>query len=183
MEVNKLLKKGYILEFLFARAKNLLNNKEENNHLAQVTLDFNNTTIGCLDTFPFLFFKVLPIRALSTSIGSTASSECALVVSGGLAEGLGYGMSALRQATSIFGICTRTSLTIDVDINRAGRMWVSCCELLVSHNPHGIARCSRLHSLAPIDTNAIRQNSSSFLLRNLLLAASPASPLARNHHL
>lgn len=46
MEVNKLLKKGYILEFLFARAKNLLNNKEENNHLAQVTLDFNNTTIG-----------------------------------------------------------------------------------------------------------------------------------------
>ncbi|KAF2533501.1 hypothetical protein F2Q70_00029581 [Brassica cretica] len=38
---------------------------------------------------------------------STASSECALVVSGGLAEGLGYGMSALRQATSIFGICTR----------------------------------------------------------------------------
>ncbi|KAF3501938.1 hypothetical protein F2Q69_00042369 [Brassica cretica] len=50
---------------------------------------------------------VLPIGALSTSIGSTASSECALVVSGGLAEGLGYGMSALRQATSIFGICTR----------------------------------------------------------------------------
>ncbi|KAF2568611.1 hypothetical protein F2Q70_00027774 [Brassica cretica] len=36
------------------------------------------------------------------------------------------------------------SLPIDVDINRAERMWVSCCELLVSHDPHGIARCSRL---------------------------------------
>ncbi|KAF3589156.1 hypothetical protein F2Q69_00029079 [Brassica cretica] len=51
---------------------------------------------------------VLPIGALSTFIGYAASSECALVVSGGLAEGLGCGMSALRRATSIFGICTRS---------------------------------------------------------------------------
>ncbi|KAF2601364.1 hypothetical protein F2Q70_00025940 [Brassica cretica] len=26
----------------------------------------------------------------------------------------------------------------------AGRMWVSCCELLASHDPRGIARCGRL---------------------------------------
>ncbi|KAF3609706.1 hypothetical protein DY000_02049126 [Brassica cretica] len=24
-------------------------------------------------------------------------------------------------------------------------MWVFCCELLVSHDPHGIARCGRLY--------------------------------------
>ena len=37
----------------------------------------------------------------------------------------------------------RISLPIDFYINRAGQMWVSCCELLVSHDPHGIARCGR----------------------------------------
>ena len=121
----------------------------------------------CLATFSFLFLKVLPIGALSTSIGSAASSECVLVVSGGLAEGLGCSQSVLRQATSIFGICTQyvrcalidgrwvlsidgglslsidgmTSVPIDIDINMVGRMWVSCCELLVSHNLHGIGRC------------------------------------------
>ncbi|KAF3544361.1 hypothetical protein DY000_02006444 [Brassica cretica] len=106
--------------------------------------DHASTICGCLATFPFLFLKVLPIGALSTSIGSAASSECVLVVSGRLAEGLGCGLSGLRQVTSIFGIYTRTSLPIDFDINKAGRMWVSCCELLVSHDPHGIARCGRL---------------------------------------
>ena len=28
------------------------------------------------------------------------------------------------------------SLPIDVDMNRARWMWVSCCELLVGHDPH-----------------------------------------------
>ena len=32
-------------------------------------------------------------------------------------------------------------MSIDSNIIRAGRMWVFCCELLVSHDPHGIARC------------------------------------------
>ncbi|KAF3533528.1 hypothetical protein DY000_02040286 [Brassica cretica] len=122
-----------------------------------------------LSNFPFLFRKVLPIGTLSTSISHAASSERVLVISGGLAEGLGCGLCALRRATSIFGICTRyfrcarrsmgaegcrlmaVSLSIDgrisvpinFDINRAGRMWVFCCELLVSHDPHGIARCGR----------------------------------------
>ncbi|KAF3506729.1 hypothetical protein F2Q69_00005732 [Brassica cretica] len=109
--------------------------------------DHGSTICGCLATFPFLFLKVLPIGALSTSIGSAASSECVLVFSGRLAEGLGCGLSGLRQVTSIFGIYTRTSLPIDFDINKAGRMWVSCCELLVSHDPHGIARCGRLRLL------------------------------------
>ena len=35
-------------------------------------------------------------------------------------------------------------MSIDFDINRVGRMWVSCCELLVSQDPHGIARCGWL---------------------------------------
>ncbi|KAF2549068.1 hypothetical protein F2Q70_00021638 [Brassica cretica] len=61
---------------------------------------------------------------------SFASSECVLVASGGLSEGLGCGLTALRRATSIFGICIR-----------AGRMWVSFCELLVSQGPHDITRC------------------------------------------
>ncbi|KAF2585788.1 hypothetical protein F2Q70_00036208 [Brassica cretica] len=38
-----------------------------------------------------------------------------------------------------------------------------------------------VQSLASIDTNAIRRNSSNFPLRNLLLAASLPSPLAKNH--
>ncbi|KAF3486123.1 hypothetical protein F2Q69_00052668 [Brassica cretica] len=92
-----------------------------------------STIYGCLATFPFLFLKFLPIGAISTFIGSAASSDCVLVVYGGLAEGLGCGLSALRRATPIFCICTR-----------ARRMWVFCCELLVSHDPHGIARCGRL---------------------------------------
>ncbi|KAF3568255.1 hypothetical protein DY000_02014932 [Brassica cretica] len=49
---------------------------------------------------------VLPIGTLSTSIGSAPSSEGILAVSGGFSEGLGLGLSALRRATSIFGICT-----------------------------------------------------------------------------
>ncbi|KAF3502043.1 hypothetical protein F2Q69_00043038 [Brassica cretica] len=39
--------------------------------------------------------RVLPIENLSTFIGSTASSECVLVASGGLSKGLGCGLSAL----------------------------------------------------------------------------------------
>ena len=31
-------------------------------------------------------------------------------------------------------------MSIDLHVYRAGRMWVFCCELLVSHDPHGIAR-------------------------------------------
>ncbi|KAF3566215.1 hypothetical protein DY000_02014957 [Brassica cretica] len=50
---------------------------------------------------------VLPIGALSTSIGSGASSGCLLVVSGRLAEGSDCGMCALIRAMSIFGNCTR----------------------------------------------------------------------------
>ncbi|KAF3549997.1 hypothetical protein DY000_02007328 [Brassica cretica] len=61
----------------------------------------------CLATFSFLFLKVLPIGALSTSIGSGASYECVLLVSGGLAKGLGCGLSAVIRAMSIFDNCTR----------------------------------------------------------------------------
>ena len=32
----------------------------------------------------------------------------------------------------------------DSDVIRVGRMLVFCCELLVSQNPHDIARCGRL---------------------------------------
>ncbi|KAF2575651.1 hypothetical protein F2Q70_00003649 [Brassica cretica] len=158
-----------------------------------------------LSNLSFLFLKVLPIGALSTSIGSAASSECVLVVSGGLAEGLGCGLSVLRQATSIFGICTQyvrcasidgrwvlsidgglslsidgmTSVPIDIDINM-----VSSIDTLESQSINFDSRPSiDVRSLASIDTNAIRRNSSSFPLRNLLLAASPALPLARNNHL
>ncbi|KAF3587230.1 hypothetical protein F2Q69_00029983 [Brassica cretica] len=61
----------------------------------------------CLATFSFFFLNVLPIGALSNSIGAVASSECVLVVPGGLAEGLGCGLSALIRAMSIFGNYTR----------------------------------------------------------------------------
>ncbi|KAF3567614.1 hypothetical protein DY000_02029548 [Brassica cretica] len=89
-------------------------------------------------------------RTLSTSIGYAASSECVLLASGWLSEGLGCGLSALRRATCIFGICTRyvrgarrsmgaggcrygglslsiddgIRMSIDFNVNRAGRMWV-----------------------------------------------------------
>ena len=61
----------------------------------------------CFSTCSFLFLRVLPIGTLSTSIESSPSSEGILTVSGGFSEGLGLGLSALRRATSIFGICTR----------------------------------------------------------------------------
>ncbi|KAF2565465.1 hypothetical protein F2Q68_00025256 [Brassica cretica] len=85
---------------------------------------------------------VLPIGTLSISIGSAASSEGVLTAYGGLSEGLGYGLSALRRATSIFGICTQMS--IDLDVNRAGRMWVFCCELL--YQAQGLQPPERLSS-------------------------------------
>ncbi|KAF2580826.1 hypothetical protein F2Q68_00004620 [Brassica cretica] len=35
-------------------------------------------------------------------------------------------------------------MPIDVDMKRAGWMWVFCCELLVGHDSHDIARCNQL---------------------------------------
>ncbi|KAF3509147.1 hypothetical protein F2Q69_00005816 [Brassica cretica] len=45
----------------------------------------------------------------------------------------------------------------------------------------GLKSVDRVQSPASIDTSAIRRSSSNFLLRNFFLAASLASPLARNH--
>ncbi|KAF2557886.1 hypothetical protein F2Q68_00015819 [Brassica cretica] len=116
---------------------------------------------------------VLPVGTLSTSIESIPSSEGVLTASGEFSEGLGLGLSALRRATSIFGICTRyvigarrsmgacccRSITVSIDdgllmsiddgvrmlidfhVDRAGRMWEFCYELVVSHDPYGFARC------------------------------------------
>ncbi|KAF2609020.1 hypothetical protein F2Q68_00044345 [Brassica cretica] len=61
----------------------------------------------CFATLSFLLLRVLPVGTLSSSIGSSPSSECVLTTSGGYSEGLGLGLSALSRATSIFGICTR----------------------------------------------------------------------------
>ncbi|KAF2555397.1 hypothetical protein F2Q68_00016609 [Brassica cretica] len=104
-----------------------------------------NLWVKCLATYSFLFLKVLPIGSLSTSICSTASSECVLAVSGGCASFDG------RWRLSITGGLTLSidggiSFPIDVDINKAGWMWVSFYELLVSHDPHDIARNGRLCS-------------------------------------
>ncbi|KAF3546180.1 hypothetical protein DY000_02007333 [Brassica cretica] len=59
-----------------------------------------------------------------------------LLIDGGLSLSINGGLSLSNDG----GLC----LPIDVDTNRAGRMWVSCCELLVSHDSHGIAQCSLL---------------------------------------
>ncbi|KAF2555667.1 hypothetical protein F2Q68_00016907 [Brassica cretica] len=74
--------------------------------------------------------EVLPIGALSTSIGFGASSECVLVVSGGLAEGFGCGLSALIRALSIFGICTRNVRGAHRSMGTGGcrSAVVSCCQ-------------------------------------------------------
>ncbi|KAF3500448.1 hypothetical protein F2Q69_00042288 [Brassica cretica] len=77
----------------------------------------------------FEWLMVLPVDTLSSSIGSSPSSQGVLTGSGGCSEGLGLGLSALSRATSIFDICTRMS--IDSDFVRAGQMWVFCCELLM----------------------------------------------------
>ncbi|KAF3589151.1 hypothetical protein F2Q69_00029073 [Brassica cretica] len=61
----------------------------------------------CVSTFSSLFLRVLPIGTLSTSIESSPSSKGILTVSRGFSEGVGLGLSSLRRATFIFGICTR----------------------------------------------------------------------------
>ncbi|KAF2552715.1 hypothetical protein F2Q68_00034623 [Brassica cretica] len=74
------------------------------------------------------------------------------------------------------------SLSSNSYVIRIGRMWVSWIdapEILSIDLDWGPS--IDVHSLAAIDTNAIRRNSSDFLLRNLPLAASLPSPLARNH--
>ncbi|KAG5378261.1 hypothetical protein IGI04_026103 [Brassica rapa subsp. trilocularis] len=58
-----------------------------------------------IQPLPFSSSIFSPIRFLSTCIGSGASSECVLVVSGGSAEG--FGLSAMIRAILIFGNCTR----------------------------------------------------------------------------
>ncbi|KAF3539558.1 hypothetical protein F2Q69_00022592 [Brassica cretica] len=39
---------------------------------------------------------------------------------GGLSEGLGHGLSTLRQATSIFGICTRILMALEDVVDSVG---------------------------------------------------------------
>ncbi|KAF3571437.1 hypothetical protein F2Q69_00059584 [Brassica cretica] len=65
---------------------------------------------------------VLPIGTLSTSIESSPSSEGILTVSGGFSEGFGLGLSALRRATSIFGICTRIAFVMVIICPTANRV-------------------------------------------------------------
>ncbi|KAF3507468.1 hypothetical protein F2Q69_00006758 [Brassica cretica] len=64
-------------------------------------------SVAILRHFSFLLLRVLPVETLSSSIGSSPSSEGVLIGSGGCSEHLGLGLSALSRATSIFGICTR----------------------------------------------------------------------------
>ncbi|KAF3503519.1 hypothetical protein F2Q69_00042874 [Brassica cretica] len=61
----------------------------------------------CFATLSFLLLRVLPVETLSSSIGSSTSSEGVLMGSDGYYEGLGLGLSTLSRATSIFGICTQ----------------------------------------------------------------------------
>ncbi|KAF2610567.1 hypothetical protein F2Q70_00011943 [Brassica cretica] len=94
----------------------------------------------CLATFPFHFLKVLPIGALSTSIGSVASSECVMVVSGGLAEGLGCGRSALTGDVYLWHLHSVSSIDA---LERLSIGFVCSPSIDV-------------RDLALIDTNAIR---------------------------
>ncbi|KAF2557344.1 hypothetical protein F2Q68_00016153 [Brassica cretica] len=158
--------------------------------------------------------RVLPVGTLSSSIGSSPSSEGVLTVSGGFSEGLGVGLCALRRATSIFGICTRKILHVNrwryqlVERFLRYQDWADVGVLLrIPRESESSWHCKMrlnplvssvdaleilsidldwptsidVRSLASIETNAIRRNSSNFLLRNLLLAASLPSPLAKNH--
>ena len=77
--------------------------------------------------------------------------RCALIdgrwrlsIDGGLSLSIDGGLSLSIDGGLSLSIDGRISWPIDFYINRAGRMWVSCCEHLVSHDPHGIARCGRL---------------------------------------
>ncbi|KAF3601876.1 hypothetical protein F2Q69_00037118 [Brassica cretica] len=149
---------------------------------------------------PICTSRFLSVGTLSTSIESSPSSEGILTVSGRLSEGLGLGLSPLRRATSIFGICTRYVIGAHRSIEAGGcrsmstsvcrSMGVAACRAILTLS--GLGRCGcfaanspgpliDVHGLGSIDTSAIRRSSSDFLLRNLLLAASLPSPLARNH--
>ncbi|KAF3576621.1 hypothetical protein DY000_02030738 [Brassica cretica] len=61
----------------------------------------------CFASFSFLLLRVLPVGTVSSSIGSSPSSEGVLTGFGRYSKGLGLGLSALSRARSIFGICTR----------------------------------------------------------------------------
>ncbi|KAG5410586.1 hypothetical protein IGI04_006905, partial [Brassica rapa subsp. trilocularis] len=99
-------------------------------------------------TFLFLFLKVLPIGILSTSIGSGASSEYVLVVSGGLAEGFNCDLSALIRALSIFGICTRNvrGARRSMGIGGFRSTTVSVCRSMLIHKGLGGCRCLAANS-------------------------------------
>ncbi|KAF3599341.1 hypothetical protein F2Q69_00035775 [Brassica cretica] len=74
---------------------------------SQVSLKNIHNLWLCFATFSSLLLRVLPVETLSSSMGSSPSSEGVLTGSSGCSEGLGFGLSALSRATSIFGICTR----------------------------------------------------------------------------
>ncbi|KAF3569541.1 hypothetical protein DY000_02015985 [Brassica cretica] len=159
-------------------------------------VSLNNIHNLCFSTFPFLFLRVHPIGTLSTSIESSPSSEGIMTVSGGFSEGLGLGLSALRRATSIFGIFTRCVIGARRLMGTGGCQSILTSICLVdgggsTSSDSYVIRVSSIDALEilsmdldwgpPIDTSAIHRSSSDFLLRNLLLAASLPSPLARNH--
>ncbi|KAF3486244.1 hypothetical protein F2Q69_00052305 [Brassica cretica] len=63
--------------------------------------------LRCLGIFSFLFLNTLPSVASSTCIGSGVVFEGLVVGYGGLAKGLGGGLSALIRLLSVDGNRTR----------------------------------------------------------------------------
>ncbi|KAF3556694.1 hypothetical protein F2Q69_00012846 [Brassica cretica] len=74
----------------------------------------------CFATFSFLLLRVLLVGTLSSSLGSSPSSEGVLTGSGRYFKGLGLGLSALSRARSIFGICTRIFTTLQDVVDSVG---------------------------------------------------------------
>ncbi|KAG5411023.1 hypothetical protein IGI04_007342 [Brassica rapa subsp. trilocularis] len=122
-----------------------------------------------------------PHRALSTCIGSGASSECVLVVSGGLAEGFGCGLSALIHAMLIFGNCTRNVRGAYRSMGAGGLGGCGC----LAANSSCVMILTALHGVA--DYVGVVDGCSGKLVERFWLKfvnrSSHASPLARNHHL
>ena len=102
----------------------------------------------CFSTFSFLFLRVIPIGTLSEGI---------LTVSGGFFEGLGLSLSALRRATSIFGVCTQYVIGARRSMDAGGcrsmstsvcrSMGVSACRAILTLSGLGGCGCFAANSL------------------------------------
>ncbi|KAF2589800.1 hypothetical protein F2Q70_00038544 [Brassica cretica] len=99
----------------------------------------------CIKTFNIYLWHLHSVRNRCSSIDGRwwLSIDDGFLVSidGGFPMSIDGGFPMSIDDGLLMSINDGLLMSIDLHVGRAGRMWVFCYKLLVSHDPHGIARC------------------------------------------